>query len=332
MADSQLLSQTADNLNSQSGVLIAGGAGFLGSHLCDAFIDTHRVVCVDNLSTGRRANIDHLEGRPNFSFFEADIVDDLPAAVVDQTYAIVANLASPASPSGYQRLSLETLAVGSEGTRHLLALASRDKAHFFHASTSEVYGDPQIHPQPESYWGHVNPYGPRSMYDEAKRYAEALTWAYRQRHGLSTTIVRIFNTYGPRMDPADGRVVSNFIVQALQGQPLTVYGKGQQSRSFCYVSDLIDGFIKAMAMKIEGPINLGNPKELTIKELAETVLSLTGRQSTIINKPLPTDDPKQRRPDITKARQELGWKPRVELEAGLKKTIAYFQTAKEINL
>ncbi len=311
-------------LSSRPTILIAGGAGFLGSHLCDRYIATHTVVCVDNLSTGRRVNIAHLEGNPHFYFVEADIVEKLPEDVTKHQYSIVANLASPASPPGYQRLSLETLAVGSEGTWHLLELANRDKARFFHASTSEVYGDPEVHPQPESYWGHVNSYGPRSMYDEAKRYAEALIYAYRERHGLSTAVVRIFNTYGPRMDPEDGRVVSNFIVQALKGKALTVYGEGQQTRSFCYCDDLIDGFIAMIDSGEEGPVNLGNPGEFTMLELAEKVLALTGSKSGIDHRPMPKDDPKQRRPDISLAKAQLHWEPKVDLEAGLKKTIAHF--------
>lgn len=314
--------------DSRPTILIAGGAGFLGSHLCDAMINSHQVVCVDNLATGRQANISHLLQKPNFVFVEADIIEPLPKLVTDHRYDLVANLASPASPPHYQRLALETLRVGAEGTWNLLELARRDKAHYWQASTSEVYGDPEIHPQPESYWGHVNPYGPRSMYDEAKRYGEALIWAFRQRHQLSTTIVRIFNTYGPRMDPADGRVVSNFITQALRGQPLTVYGDGSQTRSFCYVSDLIDGIIKTIEAKIEGPVNLGNPTEFTIKELADKVLIATGSQSSITNQPLPDDDPKQRRPDISLAERLLHWHPSVDLETGLKLTIAYFDTAK----
>ncbi len=306
-------------------ILISGGAGFLGSHLCDAYIKTHAVVAVDDLSTGRKQNIAHLIDNPNFTFVEADICQPLPTAITNYHYTIIANLASPASPPGYQRLALETLQVGSVGTWQMLELARKNQARFFQASTSEVYGDPLVHPQPESYWGNVNSYGPRSMYDEAKRYAEALIYSYRRTHQVSTAIVRIFNTYGPRMDPADGRVVSNFIVQALTGQPLTVYGEGQQTRSFCYVDDLIAGFVKLIESEEEGPINIGNPGEFTIRQLADTVLALTGSQSTIITKPLPKDDPTQRRPDISLAKEKLGWQPTVELEAGLKRTIEYFK-------
>ncbi len=310
--------------DSRPTILIAGGAGFLGSHLCDHYLATHRVVCLDNLSTGRRQNITHLLAEPNFSLIEADICQPLPETVTNQPYDIVANLASPASPPGYQRLALETLQVGSTGTWHLLELARQSKARFFQASTSEVYGDPLVHPQPESYWGNVNCYGPRSMYDEAKRYAEALIYSYRARYGLSTTIVRIFNTYGPRMDPADGRVVSNFIVQALQGQPLTIYGQGQQTRSFCYVSDLIEGFVKLIESTEEGPINIGNPGEFTIKELADKILSLTNSHSALDFQPMPADDPQQRQPDISLAQTRLNWRPTIDLGVGLKKTIDYF--------
>lgn len=307
-------------------ILIAGGAGFLGSHLCDHYIQTHHVVCLDNLSTGRRQNVAHLIDNPNFTFVEADICQPLPESVTKYTYSIVANLASPASPPGYQRLALETLQVGSVGTWNLLELARRDGARFFHASTSEVYGDPLVHPQPESYWGNVNSYGPRSMYDESKRYAEALIYSYRAKYNLSTAIVRIFNTYGPRMDPEDGRVVSNLIVQALKGDDLTLYGDGQQTRSFCYVSDLIAGFVKLIESGEEGPINIGNPGEFTVKELAEKVLALTGSSSQLTNRPMPKDDPKQRRPDITLAKEKLGWEPTVQLDEGLQKTIDYFKS------
>ena len=306
-------------------ILIAGGAGFLGSHLADAFIATHDVVIVDNLSTGRKKNIGHLLGSPQFTFIEADIVQPLPETITERKFTIIANLASPASPPGYQKLALETLAVGSQGTFNLLELARANEARFFQASTSEVYGDPEVHPQKEDYWGHVNPYGPRSMYDEAKRYAEALIYSYRQRYRLSTAVVRIFNTYGPRMDPADGRVISNFIVQALKGEPLTVYGQGEQTRSFCYVSDLIAGFVKFINSNEEGPINIGNPNEFTVAQLAQTVLSLSGSQSPISYLPLPKDDPKQRQPDIGLAKERLGWTPTIALNEGLKQTIDYFK-------
>jgi nucleoside-diphosphate-sugar epimerase len=307
-------------------ILIAGGAGFLGSHLCDHYIKTHKVVCVDNLSTGRRANVEHLLDHADFRFVEADISQPLPRGITAEKYDVVANLASPASPPHYQRLALETLMVGSSGTHNLLELSRASGARFFHASTSEVYGDPELHPQPESYWGKVNSYGPRSMYDEAKRYAEALIYAYRERYSVSTGIVRIFNTYGPRMDPADGRVVSNFVMQAIQNQPITMYGKGDQTRSFCYVSDLIDGFVRMIESDEEGPINLGNPGEFTMKELAETVIKLTQSQSELTYQPLPQDDPAKRRPDISKAKQLLKWEPKVQLEQGLLKTIEYFET------
>ncbi len=305
-------------------ILIAGGAGFLGSHLCDHYIATHRVVCVDNLSTGRRVNIEHLRSNADFTFVEADICEPLPETITREAYAIVANLASPASPPGYQRLALETLRVGAIGTWHLLELAWQKKARFFQASTSEVYGDPTVHPQPESYWGNVNSYGPRSMYDESKRYAEALIYSFRKSFPLSTAIARIFNTYGPRMDPADGRVVSKFIVAALKGEPLTVYGDGQQTRSFCYVSDLIAGFVKLIESGLEGPINLGNPTEFTVLKLAEKVLTATDSRSVITYRPLPADDPKQRCPDIRLAQEKLNWQPTVVLESGLTETIRYF--------
>ncbi len=298
----------------------------MGSHLCDRYLaDGFEVVCLDNLSTGRRQNISHLSDNPDFIFVEADVSQPLPKTVTGKHFDIVANLASPASPPQYQRLALETLAVGSAGTLNLLNLAKDNNARFFHASTSEVYGDPDVHPQPESYKGSVNCYGPRSMYDEAKRYAEALIYSYRERYELSTAIVRIFNTYGPRMDPLDGRVVSNLIVQALHNQPLTLYGDGSQTRSFCYVSDLIDGFVKLISSDEEGPINIGNPNEFTVEELAHLVLKLTGSKSKITHTPLPQDDPLQRQPVIDKADKLLGWQPKVPLEEGLKKTIEYFQ-------
>lgn len=313
------------NEQTQKTILIAGGAGFLGSHLCDSLIDDYQIVVVDNLSTGQEKNIAHLKSRPNFTFVRADIVPTLPASVLAHHYGKVINLASPASPPQYQRLALETLTVGSQGTWHLLQLAKRDGARFVHASTSEVYGDPEIHPQTEDYWGHVNCYGPRSMYDEAKRYGEALIYSYRQRHGLSTGIMRIFNTYGPRMDPTDGRVVSNFITQALGGKPLTIYGDGSNTRSFCYVADLVDGIVKMVNSDEEGPLNLGNPVEFSIKQLADLVLKLTGSTARLIFLPLPADDPKQRRPDISRVSERLNWQPTVELEEGLMKTIEYFR-------
>lgn len=308
-------------------VLISGGAGFLGSHLIKAFIDKgDSVVAVDNLCTGRRENIAALEGSRLFTFVEHDISKPLPKSVTAQKYDIVANLASPASIPSYTRLALETLLVGAMGTKHLLDLAKRDNARFFHTSTSEVYGEPKVHPQPESYWGNVNSYGGRAMYDEAKRFAEALIWVYRHQQGVNTGIVRIFNTYGPHMDPQDGRVVSNFIMQALRGEPLTMYGQGNQTRSFCYVSDQIDGLVRLIESDQEGPINIGNPTEFTMKELAQKVLALTGSKSKIIYRPLPPDDPTQRRPDISKAKELLGWEPKVSLDEGLKPTVEYYKT------
>lgn len=306
-------------------ILLAGGAGFLGSHLADRYAKDHELVIVDNLSTGRKANISHLFELPEVQFIEADITKELPATVTEQVYDIIANLASPASPPRYQALALETLHAGSVGVEQLLGLARKNNARFFHTSTSEVYGDPLIHPQTEEYKGNVNSYGPRSMYDESKRYAEALIYSYRQKYQLNTGIVRIFNTYGPRMDPADGRVVSNLIVQALTKQPLTIYGDGKQTRSFCYVDDLIDGFELFIKSDLEGPINLGNPYEFTIAELAEKIQHEIGPEVTIVTKPLPQDDPSQRQPDIAKAKQQLGWEPKIQLDEGLVKTIEYFR-------
>ena len=308
--------------------LISGGAGFLGSHLSDYYLAKgYKVVAIDNLSTGSKDNVAHLDGNANFSFVEADIVEDLPAEVVDQSYDIILNMASPASPPHYQRLSIETLRVGSEGTLRLLELARKNKARFFHASTSEVYGDPEVHPQPESYKGSVNCYGPRAMYDESKRYAEALIYAYRERYPeVQTRIARFFNTYGPRMDANDGRVVSNLVVQALQGNPLTIYGDGSQTRSFCYVSDLVEGIARLIDSEESDPTNLGNPGEFTIKELAEVVIELTGAKSELINKDLPKDDPLQRQPVIDKAKKVLDWEPKVPLKEGLGYTIDYFKT------
>lgn len=309
-------------------VLISGGAGFLGSHLSDYYLAKgYKVVAIDNLSTGSKDNVAHLEDNAGFSFIEADIVDELPGAVTDQPYDIILNMASPASPPHYQRLSIETLRVGSEGTLRLLELARKNKATFFHASTSEVYGDPEVHPQPESYKGSVNCYGPRAMYDESKRYAEALIYAYRERYPeVQTRIARFFNTYGPRMDANDGRVVSNLVVQALQGNPLTIYGDGSQTRSFCYVSDLVEGIARLIDSDESDPTNLGNPGEFTIKELAEVVIELTGAKSELINKDLPKDDPLQRQPVIDKAKKVLGWEPKVPLKEGLGYTIDYFKT------
>lgn len=308
-------------------ILIAGGAGFLGSHLCKALLDAgDSVVCVDNLCTGRAQNIAHLQDNPNFTFIEHDITKDLPDAITTRTYDVVANLASPASPPKYVELALETLLVGALGTKNMLDLALRNKARFIQTSTSEVYGEPEVHPQPESYWGNVNSYGARSMYDESKRFGEALIWVYRNQKQVNTGIVRIFNTYGPHMDPEDGRVVSNFIIQALKGEPITMYGDGTQTRSFCYVSDQIAGIVALINSDIEGPVNVGNPVEFTMNELAEKVISLTGSASSIEHKPRPPDDPTQRKPDITRAKEQLGWEPKVPLLQGLEPTIAYFKS------
>jgi nucleoside-diphosphate-sugar epimerase len=306
-------------------VLIAGGAGFLGSYLCDFYVKDCDVICVDNLSTGSKANIKHLESLENFYFFEADITKKLPKGVTNRKYSIVINMASPASPPHYQRLAVETLEVGSVGTKQLLELSKRDAARFFHASTSEVYGDPEVHPQTEDYKGSVNCYGPRSMYDEAKRYAEALIYVYRNKYAVNTVIGRFFNTYGPRMDANDGRVVSNFIVQALSGNPITIYGDGRQTRSFCYVEDLIDGIVRLIDSDSEGPMNLGNPGEFTMLELAEKVLAITGSNSELVHMQLPGDDPTQRKPDISKAQKVLAWEPKVQLDEGLQKTVSFFK-------
>ena len=305
--------------------VITGGAGFLGSHLSDRLLaEGYDVVAVDNLVTGSEDNIAHLRGNPRFEYVRQDIIQPYTVAgPVDLVY----HFASPASPVDYLELPLETLLVGSVGTHHTLDLARDKGARFLMASTSEVYGDPSIHPQPEEYFGNVNPNGTRSVYDEAKRYAEAVTFAYRRKFGMDAKIVRIFNTYGSRMRINDGRVVPAFISQALRGEPLTVFGDGNQTRSFCYVSDLIDGIFKLSVSEQSGPINVGNPVERTMLEFASEILKATGSDSEVIHVPLPTaDDPKQRRPDITKARTLLGWEPRIPLEEGLKDTIAYFKT------
>jgi len=303
--------------------LVTGAAGFLGSHLCDRLISGgHSVVGMDNLLTGSLTNVAHLHGRSDFRFVQQDVTGFLE---VDGEVDAVFHFASPASPIDYLALPIQTLKVGSLGTHKALGLAKAKRARFLLASTSEVYGDPHVHPQPESYWGHVNPIGPRGVYDEAKRFAEALTMAYHRHHGIDTRIVRIFNTYGPRMRSSDGRVVSNFIVQALQGEPLTVYGDGSQTRSFCYVDDLIEGILQLFLKGAADPVNIGNPEEFTVRELADIVIRLTGSRSRVVHHPLPTDDPKQRRPDITRARAELGWEPRVGLEEGLRRTISYFK-------
>lgn len=303
-------------------VLITGAAGFLGSHLCDRFLaEGHQVVGMDNFITGHPDNIAHLRGRDDFQFLEHDVTRFIE---VPGTLDGVLHFASPASPVDYLEKPIQTLKVGSLGTHNALGLAKAKGARFLMASTSEVYGDPLVHPQPESYWGNVNPVGPRGVYDEAKRFSEAITMAYHRFHGVETRIVRIFNTYGPRMRPGDGRVVSNFIVQALRGDPLSVYGDGSQTRSFCYVDDLVDGIYRLFRSDRAEPTNVGNPVEFTVRELAEQVLRMTGSASPIDWLPLPQDDPKVRQPDITVAREVLGWEPRVPLEEGLRRTIPYF--------
>jgi len=299
-------------------VVVLGGGGFLGSHLCDQLLARgDEVVCVDDFSTGRPANVAHLEGHLRFTLVRADISKELP---VEGPVTGVFNLASPASPPDYLSLPLETLAVGSEGTRRGLELARRHGARYLLASTSEVYGDPDVHPQSESYWGNVNSVGPRSVYDEAKRFAEALTMAHHRSLGTDVTIARIFNTYGPRLRPDDGRVVSNFLHQALRGEPLTVYGDGSQTRSLCYVDDEIRGLIALFDSDLTGPVNIGNPDEYTILQLADTVVELLGSPSSIVHLPLPVDDPTRRRPDITLARTALGWEPTTGLREGLART------------
>jgi dTDP-glucose 4,6-dehydratase len=297
---------------------VTGGAGFLGSHLCDELLRRgNRVICVDNLETGSLANIEHIRS-PEFVHHNLDIIEPY---YVDEAIDVVYHLASPASPIDYLRLPLHTLKVGSHGTHHTIGLAKHKRARFLIASTSEVYGDPQVHPQPESYWGHVNPIGPRGVYDEAKRYAEALTMAYHRQQGVDTAIVRIFNTYGSRMRPHDGRAIPTFLRQALQDRPLTVFGDGTQTRSFCFVSDLIDGIIRLAESGHHSPVNIGNPNEFTLLELAETVIEVTDSRSEIVYEALPTDDPQVRQPDITLAREVLGWEPKVELREGLRRTI-----------
>ena len=303
-------------------ILVTGGSGFIGSHLCRRLLDAgDEVLCVDNFFTGRRANVHALLNHPRFELMRHDVTFPLYVEV-DQIY----NLACPASPIHYQFDPVQTTKVSVHGAINLLGLAKRTKARILQASTSEVYGDPQVHPQTEGYWGHVNPIGTRSCYDEGKRCAETLFFDYRRQHGLSIKVARIFNTYGPNMLPNDGRVVSNFIVQALRGEAITLYGDGLQTRSFCYVSDLVDGLIQLMdsPADVTGPINLGNPVEFSIRELAEKVISLTGSKSTLEFRPLPQDDPRQRQPDITLAKNTLGWSPQIPLEDGLKPTIAYF--------
>jgi UDP-glucuronate decarboxylase len=308
--------------DSRKRILVTGGAGFLGSHLVDNLLaQGHEVLCVDNLFTGSKRNIEHLFAHPRFEFMRHDITFPLYLEV-DEIY----NLACPASPIHYQYDPVQTTKTSVHGAINMLGLAKRLKCRILQASTSEVYGDPAVHPQTEDYWGHVNPIGPRSCYDEGKRCAETLFFDYYRQHGLEIKVARIFNTYGPRMHPADGRVVSNFIVQALKGEPITLYGDGNQTRSFCYVDDLIDGLMRLMESPsgLTGPINLGNPIEFTIRELANLVLSETKSSSSIVMQPLPQDDPRQRQPDITLARERLAWSPKVPLSEGLKPTIAYF--------
>ena len=304
-------------------ILVTGGAGFLGSHLCDRLLkDGHEVVCLDNLFTGRKSNVLHLKDNPDFEFVRHDVIDPFKYEV-DQIY----NLACPASPPHYQFNPIKTTKTSVMGAINCLGLAKRVRARVFQASTSEVYGDPAVHPQPESYWGHVNPIGRRSCYDEGKRCAETLFFDYHRENKVDIRVVRIFNTYGPRMHPNDGRVVSNFIVQALKGEDITIYGDGMQTRSFCYVDDLIEGFVRLMNQtETVGPVNLGNPGEFTMLQLAELTLKLVGGSSKIVHQDLPSDDPKQRRPDITLAKSVLDWEPTVDLEEGLGHTIEYFKT------
>jgi len=310
-------------LSDSKRVLVTGGAGFLGSHLCERLLrERHEVLCLDNFHTGSRRNVQHLLDNPRFQIVERDITEPIYLHV-DEIY----NLACPASPVHYQNDGIHTIKTSVMGAIHVLGLARRVRARVLHASTSEVYGDPLVHPQTESYWGHVNPIGNRACYDEGKRCAETLFFEYRRQHGIPIKVVRIFNTYGPRMQPGDGRVVSNFIIQALKGEAITLYGDGMQTRSFCYVDDLIDGLVRMMrtADDVTGPVNLGNPGEFTIRQLAEEVLALTASRSRIEYRSLPSDDPRQRKPDITKARSLLDWQPGIKLREGVERTIAYFE-------
>jgi len=305
-------------------VLVTGGAGFLGSHLCDRLLaEGHEVVAMDSLLTGNPRNIAHLEKEPRFRFVKHDVTRYIQW---NEPLDAVLHFASPASPIDYLELPIQTLKVGSLGTHNALGLALATKARFLLASTSEVYGDPLVHPQPETYWGNVNPIGPRGVYDEAKRFAEALTMAYRRAHSVDTRIVRIFNTYGERMRPRDGRVVPALICQALAGEPMTVFGDGSQTRSFCYVSDLIEGIYRLLLSGEPDPVNIGNPAELSVLDFARTIQKLTGTKSEIVFKPLPVDDPRVRQPDISKAKSKLGWEPKVPLEKGLPRTIEYFRS------
>ena len=305
-------------------VVVTGGAGFLGSHLCDRLLaDGHRVVAVDNLITGRTVNIAHNMGREGFSYVRRDVSEHLD---IDGEVDFILHFASPASPVDFERVPIQILKAGALGTHNALGLARAKGAGFFLASTSEVYGDPLVNPQPESYWGNVNPIGVRGVYDEAKRFAEALTMAYHRKHGIDTRIVRIFNTYGPRMRPGDGRVAPAFITRALKGQPLTIFGEGRQTRSFCYYEDLVEGIMRLMHSGEHGPVNIGNENEITILELARTIIRLCDSGSEIVFRPLPQDDPQLRRPDTTRAREILGWEAEVSLEDGMEKTIAYFRS------
>ncbi len=304
-------------------IIVSGAAGFIGSHMCDRLLaEGHTVVALDNFLTGSKQNLAHLSGNSAFQFVEHDVTR---AVALDGTVDAVIHMASPASPKDYLEHPIETLDVGSAGTRNMLELALAHQARFLVTSTSETYGDPAVHPQVETYWGNVNPVGPRSCYDESKRFAEALTMAYHRAHNLRTNIARIFNTYGPRMKLNDGRVVPAFLDQALRGEPITVFGDGLQTRSFCYVSDLVDGLYRLMQSDERYPVNLGNPNEMTILEFVERIRRLTGSKSGLVHQPLPQDDPKQRKPDITKAKSILGWEPRVPLEEGLRETIEYFR-------
>ncbi len=305
-------------------VLVTGGAGFLGSHLCDHLLkNDHEVICMDNLITGNIENISHLSGNERFRFIKHDVTEYI---FLPGKLDAVLHFASPASPVDYLEYPIQTLKVGSLGTHKALGLAKEKGARLLLASTSEVYGDPEVHPQTEDYWGNVNPIGPRGVYDEAKRFAEAMTMAYHRYHGVETRIVRIFNTYGPRMRLNDGRVVPNFISQALSGKPITVYGDGSQTRSFCYYSDLVDGIYRLLTSEVDTPVNIGNPTEFSIMEFARKVIDLTGSASKIIYEELPVDDPKVRRPNIGKARELLGWEPKIELDEGLNKTLEYFRS------
>ena len=308
--------------DSRKRILVTGGAGFLGSHLIDRLLEQgNEVICADNLFTGTKRNIEHLHGHPRFEFMRHDVCFPLYVEV-DEIY----NLACPASPVHYQYDPVQTTKTSVHGAINMLGLAKRLRCKIFQASTSEVYGDPSVHPQPEEYWGNVNPIGPRSCYDEGKRCAETLFFDYHRQHGLDIKVARVFNTYGPRMHHADGRVVSNFIVQALRGEHITIYGDGRQTRSFCYVDDLVEGFLRLMdtGRTVTGPVNIGNPAEFTIRELAEKTIALTGSRSELVERPLPADDPKQRRPDIAKMKSLVGWEPAVHLGEGLDRTIAYF--------